>query len=328
MSETKRIGNFLPENPFFLAPMAGFTDTTYRTLCGEKGAALTYTEMVSAKGLYYGDRKSPKLLEIGESEKPVGFQIFGSDPDIMAWAVEHLEKEKNVLIDVNMGCPVPKVVKNGEGSALLRKPELIYEIIKKMSNATDKPVTVKMRIGIDGMSENGFIEAIQAVESGGAAAVAIHGRTREQYYSGKASLEAIKAGVESVSIPVIGNGDILSYEDARNMMEATGCDFVMIGRGALGDPWIFQRLIGAHKGSAASDAIGRPSVEEVIDMIIRHYDGLEKDKGEYIAVREMRKYVGKYLRGIPGSAAVRGEVNCAKSGRELQDIVVGIKENC
>ena len=304
----KTIGDFVPVNPYFLAPMAGFSDSAYRTLCQNLGAGLTYTEMVSAKGLYYGDRKSPELLYIGEEETAVGYQIFGSDPDIMAWAAEKLNNEKNVLLDINMGCPVPKVVKNGEGSALLRDPELIYRIVNKVSCATDKPVTVKMRIGIDGMPDGGYIECAQAAESGGVSAIAVHGRTREQYYSGRADREAIRRIKASVRVPVIGNGDIESIEDGDRMMEETGCDFVMIGRAAVGNPWIF---------SPGRD----PSVEDIKNMIVSHYRSLEKNKGEYVAVREMRKFVGRYLRGIPGSLRVRRAVNSIESGDELCKLI-------
>ncbi len=314
-----KIGDFCPDNPFFLAPMAGFTDKAYRSLCGEMGASLVYTEMVSAKGLYYGDRKSKQLLEIGEDEKPVGYQIFGRDPDIMAWAVEHLEKEKNVLIDVNMGCPVPKVVKNGEGSALLREPELIYKIIRKMSNATDKPITAKMRIGIDGIPKDGYLEAAKALEEGGASAIAVHGRTREQYYSGRADLNAIKKVKDLVKIPVIGNGDIASYEAALHMQSETGCDFVMIGRAAVGDPWIFKRLTDAWTGLNGTDK--EVDVRARVEMMIRHYNSLEENKGEYIAVREMRKFISKYLKGIPGSAAVRNRINTVESGDEYRRVL-------
>ena len=324
MNTRKAIGGFVPENPFFLAPMAGFTDLSYRVICEEMGAGLAYTEMVSAKGLYYGDRKSHKLLEVDKAEKAVGFQIFGSDPDIMAWATEHLESEPNVLLDVNMGCPVPKIVKNGEGSALLRNPELIYQIIKKMTGATDKPVTVKMRIGIEGMPEGGYLEAAKAIEEGGASAIAVHGRTREQYYSGAADLSAIKRVKESVGIPVIGNGDITSIESANNMIEETGCDFIMIGRAALGNPWIFKNLIGAFNGSM-DDANYKPDIDEISDMMIRHYRALEENKGEYIAVREMRKYVSRYLKGVPGSAGVRGKINTCESGEEVCRLIAAIK---
>ena len=314
----KRIGDFLPSTPFFLAPMAGFTDLTYREICGNMGAALVYTEMVSAKGLYYGDRKSPELLEIGESGLPTAYQIFGSDPDIMAWATEKLDAEKNVILDVNMGCPVPKVVKNGEGSALLRNPELIYQIIKKMAGATDKPVTAKIRIGIDGASDDAGVEAAQAIAEAGGACVAVHGRTREQYYSGEVDRAYIKRIKESVSIPVIGNGDIKSYAEALSMIEETGCDFVMIGRAAQGNPWLFRELKTAWLGE---DIPQRPSIEEIKDAIINQYSSMEIRKGEYIAVREMRKFIPRYLKGIKGSSSLRGLINSIDSGAELRTVL-------
>ena len=316
----KKIGDFSPDNLFFLAPMAGFTDLSYRTLCCKMGAALTYTEMVSAKGLYYGDRKSHKILEIGPEEGPVAFQIFGSDPDIMAWATEHLEKEKNIIIDVNMGCPVPKVVKNGEGSALLRNPELIYKIIKKMTSATDKPVTAKMRIGIEGMPEGGYLEAAKAIQEGGAQAIAIHGRTREQYYSGNADWTAIKKVKDELNIPVIGNGDVASPEDAKRMIAETGCDYIMIGRSALGNPWIFRDLIWDYSKGEPH----KPTTDDIKEMVIRHYESLEDNKGEYIAVREMRKFTSRYFKGIPGSAEIRHKINTAESGEALRALVNAI----
>lgn len=310
----KSIGRFTPETPFFLSPMAGFTDSTYRNICGSMGASLVYTEMVSAKGLYYGDRKSPELLEISDESIPTAYQIFGSDPDIMAWAAEKLNGEKNVILDVNMGCPVPKVVKNGEGSALLRNPELIYRIIKSMAGATDKPVTAKIRIGINGAGEDAGVEAAQAIEEGGGAAVAVHGRTREQYYSGTVDKIYIKRIKDRVSIPVIGNGDITSIRDANSMMAETGCDFLMIGRGALGNPWLFAELKAAWMGDPIPE---RPTIDEIVEGIIGHYSSMEKAKGEYIAVREMRKFIPRYLRGIPGSAGIRGLINSIESGAEL-----------
>ena len=335
----KKIGTFSPETPFFLAPMAGFTDSVYRGICQKAGASLTYTEMVSAKGLYYGDRKSPLLLTIGKDEEWVAYQIFGSDPDIMAWAAEKLEKEKNVILDINMGCPVPKVVKNGEGSALLRDPELIYRIVKKVAGATGKPVTIKMRLGIEGAPPDAHLLCSKAAEEGGAAAVAVHGRTREQYYSGEANLDAIKEVKEALTIPVIGNGDIACREDAVNMMEYTGCDFVMIGRAALGKPWIFSSM--RDDSSLQNIAAGEGSSEEVFsrenrprlkkfseenrvlikDMIEYHYTELEKLKGEYIAVREMRKFIPRYLKGVSGSSKIRNLVNTAERGEELLGII-------
>lgn len=314
----RSIGSFKPRSPFFLAPMAGFTDATYRMICGNKGAALVYTEMVSAKGLYYGDRKSPELLEIGESEAPTAYQIFGNDPDIMAWAAEKLNEKENVILDVNMGCPVPKVVKNGEGSALLNNPELIYKIIKSMANATDKPVTAKIRIGISGASPNAGLEAAQAIEAGGAKAIAVHGRTREQYYSGEVDKDYIKRIKENVTIPVIGNGDIRTFDDAKKMFLETGCDYVMIGRGALGNPWLFSELLAGWKGDNLPP---KPALSEIKEAIVCQYESMERLKGEYIAVREMRKFVPRYLKGLKGSAAIRGIVNKIETGKEFCNLI-------
>ena len=314
----KSIGGFRPDTPFFLAPMAGFTDSTYRDICGNMGASLVCTEMVSAKGLYYGDRKAPELLEISDESIPTAYQIFGSDSDIMAWAAEKLNGEKNIMLDVNMGCPVPKVVKNGEGSALLRNPELIHQIIGKMVNATDKPVTAKIRIGIEGAPESAGVEAAQAIAEAGGAAVAVHGRTREQYYSGAVDREYIKRIKESVDIPVIGNGDISGYQDAMSMLNDAGCDFVMIGRAALGNPWIFRELNAAYLGEEIPP---RPSVEEIADSIISHYSSMAEAKGEYIAVREMRKFIPKYLKGISGSLKLRGMINNIESGDEFCSVL-------
>lgn len=319
----KKIGTFSPETPFFLAPMAGFTDSVYRGICRKAGASLTYTEMVSAKGLYYGDRKSPLLLNIGEDEEWVAYQIFGRDPDIMAWAAEKLQKEKNVILDINMGCPVPKVVKNGEGSALLRNPDLIYKIVKKVVGATDKPVTIKMRLGIEGAPKDAHLLCSKAAEEGGAACVGVHGRTREQYYSGETNLEAIREVKNSLSIPVIGNGDIESFEDAMAMMEYTNCDFVMIGRAALGNPWLFSKLREEYSkinGISLQNCDIENSLP-VKDMIEYHYRSLEVLKGEYIAVREMRKFIPRYLKGIKGSSRIRNLVNTAESGEELLGII-------
>ena len=314
--ELRSIGDFTPETCFFLAPMAGFTDGSFRRICQDLGAGLSFTEMVSAKGLYYNDKKSMELLDTGRDIKPVGFQIFGSDPDNMAFAAEKLNNLGHSILDVNMGCPVPKVVKNGDGSALLKSPELIYRIIKAMGEATDKPITAKMRIGIqvEPGDYSQLLDAAEAMEKGGAKAITVHGRTREQYYSGKADRAAIKAVKEKVSIPVVGNGDINSFDDAKSMMEETGCDFVAIGRGALGNPWIFRELKAAFDGEELPNP---PSPDEKKEMILRHYMDMEEAKGEYSAVREMRKFVGRYIKGVPGAAALRGEINRVGSGREF-----------
>ena len=314
--ELKSIGDFTPETPFFLAPMAGFTDGTFRRICEELGAGLTFTEMVSAKGLYYNDKKSMELLDLSRDIKPVGFQIFGSDPDNMAFAAEKLNPLGHKLLDVNMGCPVPKVVKNGDGSALLERPELIYDIIKAMKNATDRPITVKTRVGIhiERGNYSQLFEAVDAMEKGGASLITLHGRTREEYYSGKADINAIKEVKKRVSIPVAGNGDINSYEDAVRMMEETGCDFVAVGRAALGNPWVFRELKAGFSGDEIPEL---PGPEEKREMILRHYRDMEEAKGEYSAVREMRKFVGKYLKGVQGAAALRGMINTVTNGRDF-----------
>lgn len=301
------------ETPFFLAPMAGFTDKVYRMLCAEMGASMVYTEMVSAKGLCYGDRKTPKLLDMEGETVPVAVQIFGSEPDIMARATSMLNELPNVILDVNMGCPVPKIVKNGEGSALLRNPELIYRIIKAMTAETNKPVSAKIRIGIQGASENAAVEAAQAIEAGGGSAVAVHGRTREQYYSGEADLEQISRVKKSVSVPVIGNGDVGSYIDAKNMFDKTGCDFIMIGRASLGNPWIFRELSQGYMEPV--------SLDEIKYMVKRHLIELCEYKGEYIAVREMRKFTAKYLKGIKGSSAVRAKINSVDTKEQFCSII-------
>lgn len=308
-----KIGNVRLDNPFFLAPLAGITDAPTRRICRRMGAALVYSEMVSGKGLYYNDKKTDRLLTVYEDEKPVAFQIFGSEPDIIAYTARELDSRDNAILDINMGCPVPKIVKNGEGSALLKDPDLVYRLVQAAVKSTSKPVTAKIRIGFDSDSINA-VEIAKAVAAGGASAVAVHGRTREQYYQGNADWKQIEAVKKAVSIPVIGNGDIFTGEDGKRMLEETGCDFVMVGRGALGNPWIFKELVAVWNGEERPEP---PTITEKKEMMVAHFADIAQFKGEYVAVREMRKHVGWYLKGVPGSAAFRGKVNQIESADEL-----------
>ncbi|MCQ4636159.1 tRNA dihydrouridine synthase DusB [Anaerovorax odorimutans] len=317
-----KIGNIELDNPFVLAPLAGITDGPTRSLAKEQGAAFLYSEMVSAKGLWYRDKNTERLLKIFPGEEPIAFQLFGSEPEIIAHAARSLRDRRNAAFDINMGCPVPKVVKNGEGSALLKNPDLIYDLVKAAVSEAGKPVTAKIRIGWDKDSINA-VETARAIEAAGASAVAVHGRTREQYYSGTADWDMIRRVKESVSIPVIGNGDVFSGEDANRMLEETGCDMVMIARGALGNPWIFRDAIAIWKGEEKPDP---PSLEERVKTMLIHLDRLTEVKGEYAAVREMRKHVGWYLKGIRGSAAVRRSINSITELSELKKEIGSIIE--
>ena len=307
------IGNAALRNPYVLAPLAGITDAPMRRLCGQMGASLTYSEMVSAKGLYYGDKKTGKLLYLYPDEGPAAYQIFGHEPEIIAYAARALNDCPNVLLDINMGCPVPKIVKNGEGSALMKDPDLIFRIVEAAVANTDKPVTAKIRSGFTSDSINA-VEAARAIEAGGAAAVAVHGRTREQFYSGSADWSVIADVKKAVSIPVIGNGDVVDVASARAMMEQTGCDLVMIGRGALGNPWIFRDLARDWEGLPPLPA---PTLSDKVAAMQRTLTELRDLKGDYTAVREMRKICGWYLKGVHGSAAFRREVNQITDADEL-----------
>ena len=382
MKKDCNIGNVRLANPFLLAPLAGVTDAPFRRICGEMGAGLVYSEMVSAKGLWYKDKNTDRLLEILDGEAPVAYQIFGHEPEIMAEAVHMLNERNHVLLDINMGCPVPKIVRNGEGSALMRDPDLAQRVVEAAVSASTKPVTVKIRAGWNDAEKNA-VEVAQAIEAGGASAVAVHGRTREQFYSGNADWNIIAAVKDAVRIPVIGNGDVTDVTAAYRMMQETGCDFVMIGRGALGNPWIFESLarawtagafdalrpeaqgseanqqgaVGAQPavqdtdlsrqggsrnaagaqpagaavkvqqpGAAADPALYNcaPSKEQKIAMMLRHFDDVYAHKGEYTAVREMRKHVGWYLKGIPGAAAFRGRVNQINDAAALRAAIRSI----
>ncbi len=295
------IGNVKLASPWLLAPMAGFTDAAMRTLCEEQGAALTYTEMVSAKGLYYGSSKTEEITYIPEGAGPTAIQIFGSEPDVMAYAARALDDLPNAVLDINMGCPVPKVVRNGEGSALMKDPGLVYDIVKAAVGAASKPVTVKIRKGFEEGRANAA-EVARAAEAAGCAAVAVHGRLRSEYYSGKADRSIIKEVKEAVSIPVIASGDVTDAESGMSMLRETGCDMVMIGRGALGNPWLFRELNAAYRGEPAPPA---PSDEEKIAMMARHLEMICELKGERTGVKEFRKLIIRYTKGMRGASALR-----------------------
>lgn len=315
-----KIGELQLDTPFVLAPLAGITDKAMRSLCAKQGASLVYTEMVSGKGLWYGDRKSRKLLEIGEDEGLVAYQLFGSDPEIMAHTVKDLKDEKNPIVDLNVGCPVPKIVKNGEGSALLKKLDLLHDVVEAMVKNAGKPVTAKIRMGFE-RGTNTAVETAKVLESAGVAAIAVHGRTREQFYEGKADWDVIGEVKAAVSVPVIGNGDVMSGQDAIDMMEKTGCDGVMMARGALGNPWIFRDAAALWKGE---ELPALPTDEEKIRTLIKHLDMIIEDKGERIAVREIRKHVGWYIKGMHGAAAFRREVNGIDDAAVMRAAIEGI----
>lgn len=317
-----KVANVQTQNNVFLAPMAGVTDMSFRVLCKKEGAGLTYTEMVSAKGIFYKDKKTKDLLEIGEIEKPCAVQIFGSDPDIMAETATGLSELDIDIIDINSGCPTPKIVKNGEGSALMQNPKLIGEIVKKVSSASKKPVTIKFRKGWDEASVNA-VEVAKIVEANGAAAVTVHGRTREQFYSGKADWSIIKKVKEAVSIPVIGNGDIFAPQDAKAMFEYTSCDGIMIGRGAQGNPWIFKRVLAYLE---TGELLPEPTVDEKIDKIFEHFELMINLKGESLAVKEMRKHIAWYIKGIKGSAKIKESVNKMGTFEEVRRILAEYRE--
>lgn len=312
-----KIGDLAIETPFVLAPLAGITDKSMRSLCSKQGASLVYTEMVSAKGLWYGDKKTNKLLEIGEDEEKVAFQIFGSDSEIMAFAAKELNEKKNVILDLNVGCPVPKVVKNGEGSALLKRLDTLYDVVESMVKNTAKPVTAKIRMGFE-INENTASETAKLLESAGVSAITVHGRTRQQYYEGKADWKAIAQVKESVKVPVIGNGDVFTGEDAVRMLNETGCDGVMIARGALGNPWIFKEANALWRGE---EKPAPPTDNEKIHMAINHLALISAHKGDNIAVREMRKHVGWYIKGMKGAAAVRRQANQAVQALEMKKLL-------
>ena len=315
-----KIGNVELENRYILGPMAGVTDLPFRLLCREQGAGLLCMEMVSAKAIYYNNRNTESLLEIHPNEKPVSLQLFGSDPKIMSEMAKRIEERPFAILDVNMGCPVPKVVKNGEGSALMKDPKLVYEIVSALVKAIEKPVTVKIRKGFDDDHVNA-VEIARIAEEAGAAAVAVHGRTREQYYSGKADWDIIRQVKEAVSVPVIGNGDVTSPQKAAELVRLTGCDGIMIARGAQGNPWIFSEMIHWEE---TWEPPSRPDKDEVREMMLRHARLQLEYKGEFSGIREMRKHVAWYTKGLKGAARLREKVNDVESLEELENLLTSL----
>lgn len=305
------------DNPYILAPMAGVTDLPFRLLCKEQGAGLLCMEMISAKALQYKNKNTKALLSIHPQEYPVSLQLFGSDPQIISEQAKIIEELPFQILDINMGCPVPKVVRNGEGSALMKNPCLVYDIVSATVKAIQKPVTVKIRKGFDDSCINA-VEIAKIIEEAGASAVAVHGRTREQYYSGKADWDIIRQVKEAVKIPVIGNGDVTSGEKALAMKEETGCDGVMIGRGAQGNPWIFRELLEYEKSGKLPD---RPTVQVIRETMLRHARLQIEFKGDYLGIREMRKHVAWYTKGLKGSARLREAINQVESYEELENLL-------
>ena len=313
-----KIGNVRIENPFVLAPMAGVTDMPFRTLCKEQGAGLICMEMISAKAISFHNKNTIALMKIDPCEHPVSMQLFGSEPELMAEVAKSIEDKDFDILDINMGCPVPKVVNNGEGSALLKNPELIVQIIKSVSSAIQKPVTVKVRIGFENAPVD-IVEIARRAEDAGAAAIAVHGRTRQQYYSGTADWDTIRQVKEAVSIPVIGNGDVDSPLKAEALLKQTGCDGVMIGRAVRGNPWIFREM---NHYFQTGELLPRPSSEEIREMILRHARAQIALKGEFTGIREMRKHVAWYTAGMRHSAGLRRASNTIESYEALQELLM------
>lgn len=312
-----QIGNVKLENDLILGPMAGVTDLPFRLLCKEQGAGLLCMEMVSAKGIMYNNKNTKFLLTIDERERPVSLQLFGSDADIISEQAKRIEELPFDILDINMGCPVPKIVNNGDGSALMKNPLLAGEIIEKTARAIQKPVTVKIRKGFDEEHINA-VEMAHIAQESGAAAIAVHGRTREQYYSGKADWEIIRKVKEAVKIPVIGNGDVWTPQDAIDMRKQTGCDGVMIGRGAQGNPWIFKQILHYEQ---TGELLEKPSPQEVTEMILRHAKMQMEFKGEYTGMREIRKHAAWYTAGYKNSAKLRGKINETETYEELKELL-------
>lgn len=311
---TLQIGNVTLENNLILAPMAGVSDLPFRLLCREQGAGLVCMEMVSAKAILYKNRNTEELLTIDPKEHPVSLQLFGSDPDIISEIAKQIEERPFDILDLNMGCPVPKVVNNGDGSALMKNPRLAGEIIEKTARAIKKPLTVKIRKGFDDAHVNA-VELAHIAQESGAAAVAVHGRTREQYYAGHADWDIIRQVKEAVSIPVIGNGDIRTPEDVATMAEQTGCDGYMIARGAEGNPWIFRQILHYFE---TGEHLARPDFSEVTEMLLRHAKMQIDCKGDYTGIREIRKHAAWYTAGYRNSSKLRGRINEVENYEQLE----------
>ena len=312
-----KIGNVELENNLILAPMAGVTDLPFRLLCKEQGCGLMYTEMVSAKAILYKNRNTGPLMEVRPEEEPVALQLFGSDPEIVSDIAAQVEDGPYAFIDINMGCPVPKIVNNGEGSALMKNPKLVEEILTALVKKVKKPVTVKFRKGFDD-DHIKAVEIARIAESCGVSAVAVHGRTRAQFYSGKADWDIIRQVKEAVKIPVIGNGDIFTPEDAKRMLEETGCDGLMIARGAKGNPWIFSRTLHYRE---TGELLGPPSREELKETILRHAQLQIQFKGEYLGLCEMRKHLSWYTVGLPHSSSLRNDVNQTETWEDFYNLI-------
>ena len=315
--KTLKIGNVELQNRYILAPMAGVSDLPFRLLCKEQGAGLVCMEMVSAKAIFYNNKNTDMLMEIHPQEGPVSLQLFGSDPKIMGEMAKRIEERPFSILDVNMGCPVPKVVNNHEGSALMKNPKLVEEIVTALVKAIDKPVTVKIRKGFDENSVNA-VEIAKIVEACGAAAVAVHGRTREQYYSGSADWEIIARVKDAVKIPVIGNGDVTDIESAQKLAEQTGCDGIMIGRAVRGNPFLFRELVHFER---TGQTCAKATPQEVREAILKHAALQIEYKGEYTAVREMRKHISWYSAGYPGSTKLRAKINEMENMDDILAIV-------
>lgn len=317
-----KIGNITVDGNLALGPMAGVTDLPFRVLCKEQGADLIYTEMVSAKGIYYKNKNTDALLEVREDERPVALQLFGSDPDIMGSMAAVIEHRNFDILDINMGCPVPKVVNNGEGSALLKTPELAGKVVNSIARSINKPVSVKFRIGYEDVDQN-IVDFAKRMEASGAKLIAVHGRTRAQYYSGSANWEVIRHIKEAVSIPVLGNGDVFTPQDAKAILDQTGCDGIMIARGVRGNPWLFKQIKAYLE---TGELIPKPDCEELVEMVLRHGKLQVEWKGENIGIKEMRKHVAWYTTGYKNSAKLRGRVNEINTYEDLEDVMYAFLE--